>query len=523
MCTKRLGSYLLVGLLSVAGLGAAERDTRVIDAVKSGNTATLRALLQKRADVNTPEADGATALHWAVNRDNTEMVQLLIAAGANVKAANRYGITPLLLACETGSAPTVEALLKAGADPNGALPEGETALMTAARAGKADVIKALVAHGGNVNAQESWHSQTALMWAASENHPDAIKMLTELSADVNLRSDGGFTPIMFAARAGKIEAVEALLKAGANANDTLKPKPTAQATAAPYNNGVNANATANAGGGSRRSDGPDGTSALVLAITNAHYELAKYLVEHGADPNLAGQGWTALHQLAYTRRPNHGKGLPPPESIDNLDSLELAKVLLEHGANPNLRQTKEVSDGQRNNLNRLGSTPLLLAAKHADAPFMRLLAANGADPKITTDEHASVLMAAAGVGLFNMGESAGTNEEALEAVKVAYEIGSSDINTADDNGWTALHGAALRGSNEIVQFLAEKGTQFEIKSKREGWTPLRIADGVHYTGTVKRADHTAELIRKLMVERGLTPEEKSANDVAEVEQPVRQR
>jgi ankyrin repeat protein len=262
-----------------------------------------------------------------------------------------------------------------------------------------------------------------------------------------------------------------------------------------------------------KSAGPEGTSALVIAITNAHFELAKYLLDQGADPNAAAQGWTPLHQLEYTRRPDHGKGLPPPEATDAYDSLELAKALLARGANPNARQTAEINDGQRNYQNRIGATPFFLAAKHADIPMMRLLAEHGADPHITTEDGATPLAAAAGVGIWNVGESAGTNEEAFEAVKLAYELGSRDVNAADDWGYTPLHGAALRAADDIVQFLADKGAKLDVKTKEEGWTPLRIATGVYYTGTVKLGDSTAALLRRLMQAQGLPiPEYKNPVD-----------
>jgi uncharacterized protein len=482
MGTQRRVRWWMVPLLSVLSLGAA-----------------VRTLLQQRPDVNAAEADGTTALHWAAYRGNLETAQLLIRAGANIKTANRYGVTPLTLAASKGNAPIVEMLLKAGADPNTALPEGETVLMTAARTGNVDVIRVLLAHGADVNAKESWRGQTPLMWAAADNHPQAIKVLVELGAKIDARSAGGFSALLFAARAGNLEAVRALLDAGANINDTVQPEAGAARPA------VVAGVTqGNAAGAVRRqSTGPEGTGALIIAITNAHFTLAKYLLEQGADPNADAQGWTALHQLSYTRRPNSGKGLPPPEMVDTLDSLELAKLLLQKGANPNARQTKEINNRERNNLNRVGATPFLLAAKHADVPLMRLLADNGADVRLPTNQNVTPIMAASGVGLFNMGESAGTNEEAFEAVRLAYELGNTDVTTVDDNGYTALHGAALRGANPIAQFLVEKGAGLLVKTKKEGWTPLRIADGVHYTGTVKRADHTAALLRQMMKEKGV--------------------
>jgi ankyrin repeat protein len=326
--------------------------------------------------------------------------------------------------------------------------------------------------------------------------------LIELGATVTERSSAGWTALLFAVRAGKTEAVHALLEAGSDVNDTIQPL---------------ASDVEEAAGPSRRRGGPDGTSALVIAVTNAHFSLATYLVERGADPNADEQGWTALHQLAYTRRPNSGKGMPPVPLLDSLDTLAFAQFLLENGADPNARQAKRFNNRERNFLNRVGATPYLLAAKHADAPLMRLLAAHGADTQQPTEGNASPLMVAAGVGIFNLGESAGTNEEAFEAVTLAYELGDQDVNVADDKGYTALHGAALRGANPIVQFLVDKGADL-LAETTEGWTPLRIADGVHYTGTVKRADHTADLLRQVMKTRGVysAEHERDVNSVAVV-------
>jgi len=488
-------------LASVAGLAATNGSVSLIQAVKDSNAAAVRTLLQGGANPNAKEADGTTALLWAVNRDDLATAELLIKAGADVKAVNRYGMSPLLVACNSGSAAIVERLLKAGADPNSALPEGETALMTAARAGKADVIRALYKAGADVNAKESWHHQTALMWAAGNNNPAAIEMLKEVGADLNGRSEGGFTALLFAARDGRLEAAKTLLKLGANINDTIQaltkaPPPPPRA----YNPFADVyNRTAGT-----RPAGPDGTSALVLAIENVHFELAKYLVEQGADVNAAAQGWTPLIMLEYVRRPNTGKGLPPPESNDTVTSMELAKILLDHGADVNARQTKEIDDRQRNNQNRIGATAFFLAAKHADVPMMKFLVEHGADPLIKTKDGVTPLAVAAGVGIFNVGESAGTNEEALEAVKLAYDLGSKDVNAADDYGYTALHGAALRGSPDIVKFLVDKGADFNVKTRDEDWTPLRIADGVYYTGTIKRARYAADMLRQLMRARGMT-------------------
>ncbi|MGE3512327.1 MAG: ankyrin repeat domain-containing protein [Vicinamibacterales bacterium] len=515
---------LLIVMACLVGQAAAAGDPALVRATAAGDAAQVRTLLQQRVNVNEPSADGTTALHWAARRDAADLVSLLVRAGANVRAANRYGVTPLLLACETAGMATVEALLKGGADPNDALPEGQTALMAAARSGKTDLVKLLVANGANVDARESWHAQTALMWAAAEDHPDVVKALVEMGADIKARTPGGFTALLFAARAGSLESVKTLLALGADINDALmpEPKPGVQARATQASaptTGVRAgvsptNGAAVAGGLTPSNDGT-GTSALIFAVTNKRWSLARYLVEQGADPNDARSGWTVLHELAYLRRPNTGKGLPPSEEVEHVDTLELAKVFIEHGANVNARQTKERRDGARNDLNRIGATPLLLAAKHADVPYMRFLAEHGADPSIRTEQDTTVLAAAAGVGIFNVGESAGTNEEAFEAVKLAWELGSRDVNTPDWNGWMPIHGAAKRGANEIVQFLADHDSDLQSATYTEGWTPVRIADGIFVGATIKRADETAALLRALLQARGLPVPPKNVNDVAD--------
>ena len=484
-------------VMSAGTAAAAARDLPLVEAARTADADAVRDLLERGVDVDTAETDGTTALHWAAYKGDTETAQLLLQAGAEPEAANRYGVTPLALAAGRGNAPIVEALLDAGADPNSTLPEGETVLMAAARTGNVDVIRLLLARGADLRARESWRGQTALHWAAAENHPAAIHTLVELGADVNERSTAGWSALLYAVRAGKADAAGALLEAGADVNDTIRP------------------VAAEDGADGAPRDPTVGTSALVLAVMNGHFSLAQYLVERGADPNAAAQGWTALHQLAYTRRPNSGKGMPPVVLLDRIDTLAFARFLLDNGANPNARQTARFNNRERNNLNRVGATPYLLAAKHADPPLMRLLAEYGADTQVPTEGNASPLMVAAGVGIFNLGESAGTNEEAFEAVQLAWELGDHNVNGADDRGYTALHGAALRGANPIVEFLAERDADLLAESN-EGWTPLRIADGVHYTGTVKRADHTAELLRQVMKDRGVYDDELHARDVNSV-------
>jgi ankyrin repeat protein len=487
---------VLVFPLIAAAQGTAERDLRLVDAARRGDHAAMRQLLQARVDVNAPGPDGGTALLVAVDRDDAAAIELLLAAKADVKAANRYGVTPIIAAATSGNATVVERLLAAGADPNAALPEGETALMTAARTGRVAAVRALLARGADVNAKEPLRGQTALMWAAAENNADVVRALIEAGADLKLRSNGGFTPFLFAVRGGRAETVRALLELGADVNEAIQTPAMAAGRGAPGAGGQQLTLAQVFNTGLRgRGTGTAGASALQIAILNAHFELAAELVDRGADPNSSAVGWTPLHQVAWTRKPPIQHGLPPAVPSGRLDSLSLAKKLLEKGANPNARMTREPSDGARNVLNRIGSTPFLQAAKLADVPYMRLLLEHGADPSITTEEGATPLMAAAGVGIWQVGESAGTNDEAFEAVKICIEVGN-DVNAVDANGYTALHGAAHRGSNDIVKLLVEKGAKLNVVNAL-GWTPWIIADGVFYPNTYNRRLETAKLLLEL--------------------------
>jgi uncharacterized protein len=246
---------------------------------------------------------------------------------------------------------------------------------------------------------------------------------------------------------------------------------------------------------------PDGTSALVVAVMNANYELAAFLLDRGADPNADAQGWTALHQIAVSRKPNTGINLPGPVPSGDVSSLELVRQLVAKGADVNGRVKKEIRDGYRSNLNRIGATPFLLAARAPDLDLMRVLLQLGADPMLTTDHGASALMVAAGVGMWAPGESPGTAEEAAEGVKQLIDIGL-DVNRVDKNGDTALHGAALRGADDAIKLLVQAGARLDVKNKL-GHTPWRVAEGIFASNTFKRNPQTAALLRQLMEERGV--------------------
>jgi ankyrin repeat protein len=499
---------------------AAPADLRLVSAAKNNDLKAVRSLLAQHADVNAVETDGSTALHWAAQRNNLEVADLLIAAGANPKAATRYNITPLFLACTNGNAAFIEHLLKAGVDANSTSEQGETALMTAALNGTADAVRVLLMHGANVNTEEPGTNQTALMWAASEGNAGAIETMVEYNADIKAKSKSGFTALLFAVRNGHIDAAKALLGHGANVNDVA----------------------------------PDGTNALNMSVVNAYFELASVLLDHGADPNMPDPRGSALHTLAWLRRPGsdgaagvgntpHG----PPVPTGNVTAIELARKLLDHGANPNVRiswqEKKFDKEGGtmknppliqlgRHYLTYVGATPFYVAAHNGDAEYMRLLADHGADPKMTNALGVTPLMVAAGLDYWE-GEAPGPftgclEPERLEAVKLAIALGN-DINAVADfgdyhmdgdpqytllyyplnmdeisdkvmgdprwSGITPLHAAVVSGQPSIVQYLIDHGAKVDTKTKL-GWTPLMVAQGVFFANAKKEFPAAAEILRK---------------------------
>ena len=470
--------------------GVAKADVPLIDAVRSGDVAEVRALLDQTADVDVTSADGATALHWAVYEDRVAIVELLLDAGADVTSTNRYGVGAASLAAENGNAAILERLLDSGVDPATTMPGGETLLMTAARTGDTDTVRALLARGADPNARESRRGQTALMWAAANNNAAAIHVLVEQGADLHARTDNpsrtpgrgfssapatGFTPLLFAVRGSHLDAVRVLLDAGADVNDAVS----------------------------------DGQSALVVATANANWELAAYLLDRGADPNFAAAGWNALHQTVRTRRMNVGFGTPGPFAAGTLDSIDLIRKLITHGVDVNARMTRNgMRDGQRNRHNRLGATAFLLAAKVTDVEAMQMLLDAGADPLMPAADGTTPLMVAAGLANWNPGEDGGSlsgqEDEVLEAVTICLELGN-DVNASNYRGETALHGVAFRGVNIVVDYLVEQGADLTALTE-DGWSPLAIARGLSYSDFYKAQVHTAARLEELMTERGLDTE-----------------
>jgi ankyrin repeat protein len=470
-------------LMSSTGLLAVGSDAVVADAAEKMDRAAIRTLLRQRADVNAPQVDGMTALHWAAYQDDLETSELLLRAHANAKAATRYGITPLSLACANGNGALVDLLLKAGADPNAALPGGETPLMTAARVGSLASVKVLLARGATVDAKDDRRGQTALMWAAAEGHADVVQTLVELGADVHLRLSSGFTPFLFAVREGRSGVVRVLLKAGSDVNETV-----------PMDR--------KRGYGGKLP--PAVAIPLLLAVTNAHFQLAAELLDAGANPNADLTGYAVLHAITSVRKPGVGDNDPAPEGSGAMTSLELVKKLVAAGANVNARMTRR-ANLTNTRLNEVGATPFMLAGQTADAELLKTLAALGADTKLTNADNSTPLMAAAGLATRSPGEDAGTEPEVLEALQVLLDLGA-DINAVDNNGETAMHAAAYKNLPGVVKFLAAKGARIDLWNRDDkfGWTPLAIAVGYRF-GNFKPSPETEAAVRDVMLAAGVTP------------------
>ncbi len=430
-------------------------ESPLVDAAKRQDGAAVRALLRDGADVDRPRGDGATALHWAAYWDGVETVRLLLASGAAVDPANALGVTPLWLAANNGSPAVVEALLAADADPNKALPSGETPLMTASRTGSAAAVRALLAQRADPHAKEHAHGQTALMWAAAQGHPEVVRLLLAAGARVDDRSkvypqvvsssgnadrsgvfevlQGGYTPLLFAARRGDVASARLLVAAGADVDAAAE----------------------------------SGTSPLVVAAHGGHGALAAFLLEAGADPGAAGAGYAALHAAVL-------RGDPP-----------LVRALLAHGADPDAilergTPARRVSADWRLPHRMIGATPLWVAARFREPAIMRLLAEYGADPWAALGGETAVMAAIQGGstrGRFGIpppdaGEEA---RRTVGAVTASLDAGA-DVDARNENGDTALHLAASRGLDAVVTLLAERGAALDARNER-GQTPLGLAAG----------------------------------------------
>jgi ankyrin repeat protein len=509
MSTRAIAGCIVPLLLAATTALAATSE--VADAAMKQNREAVRSLLLRKANVDAPQVDGTTALHWAVRGDDLELADMLMRAGANVKAVNREGVTPLQLAALNGSAPMLDKLLKAGADPNAPLSQyKDTALMLAARTGKTDALKVLIEGGARVNDKETWGGTTALMWAVSERHPDAAKLLVERGADVNAAShfvpaangrgfegrtpvaakekqpveefaSGLLTPLMLAAREGDRASAQLLVDAGADVNAI----------------------------------GGDGKNALSLAIFNGNYEVASYLVDKKADVNNTDtQRFTPLFWAVDRRNMETAPNFP---WMVTADPLPLIKQLLDAGANPNALVNNTPRARMRAGSPRIVfATSLMRAAFSGDLELVKLLLSHGADPKVISSDGETMVQAAAGLG-FIQGYSKGKPPaERLEVVKLFVQLGG-DVNQADDYGITPLMVAGNLGDTAIIQYLVDQGADlaaYDLGKKNDGAfgasvEPLMPVDYAIGVGTfvpnnaVIIHEDAVALMFRLMKERGI--------------------
>ena len=517
---RAIGGGAALLMLTTMGVSAARSD--VADAVMRGDSVALGRLLTQKADVNTPQTDGATALHWAVYRDDLATVDRLLKAGAKVKVVNSFGATPLSLAAENGNPAIMQRLIEGGADANERMGNSDTVLMMAARTGNIATMTLLLDRGADVNAKETTRGTTALMWAAAQRHPAAVQLLVDRGADVSAASNpawqdrpvsyakasdprpsrkrglfgnqigprnmrgsdgGGLTPLVFAARVNDLDSVRILLAAGADVNQVTN-----------Y-----------------------GWSPLLVATQNRYYQLASYLLDHGADPNVANKGaWSPLY-LAVDNRNIEGGDYPVRKA--DMDALEYIKKLIDKGADVNWRVRdstwfRTVFTSQW--VHETGATAFWRASQSSDLAVMKLLLDHGADPNIATTINVTPLQVAAGIGWVEGITYEWSKEANIETVKLLLSLGN-DPNAQAETGRTALHGAGHKGRTEVIQILVDAGARLDTRDygmngndaggrlKEHTWLPVDYADGLIRIGTQSAIiqPEAGALLRKLMIERGI--------------------
>lgn len=462
-------SFLFTSIFLALPLAAQnDQDLALLEAVKIGDQARARVLLDGADDINLGEADGMTALHYAVLNNQVNLASTLIRAGADANTRTRYGITPIYLAARNGSRAMTEILLNAGASANETFNEGETVLMTAARTGDVQTVKALLDAGAVVDAREDWHGQTPMMWAAAQKHSEVIALLEEYGAQVNATSSleewerqitmeprdkwlppGVMSPLHFAAREGCLDCITTLLELGADIDTTT----------------------------------PKGITPLLFAIINGHYDAAWELIESGADVNLSDDTNRSPLYAAVNFNIMPESNRPSPYVTPNDHSaFDLMKNLLERGADVNQQLSSMIPyrlklDRGTDGMLVAGTTAFLRAAKSADIAAMELLLEYGADPTLTTVQGINPMMTAANLGT-KESDTTGrykTESEIIQAIQLCLDQGL-DINAMDNSGRTAMFGAATFGLTDVVSFLNAHGAILNYEDSK-GVSPLEAAMG----------------------------------------------
>jgi ankyrin repeat protein len=390
----------------------------------------------QKDDVNRRNADGSTPLQWAVYNGDVAEVRRLLRAGANVSLANNYGATPMSLAAEVANTEILKVLLEVGANADSPNADGQTALQLVARTGNVEAATLLLDHGATVDAKEKFGGQTALMWASARRHPEMMRFLISKGADVNAASiernyqrhvqaegrpknldSGGLTPLLYAARENCIACVGVLLE---NKADINLPD-------------------------------PDGVSPLLVAIMNANWDLARQLIEAGADVNQWNIFGEAPLFTATSLRTRTDGGRASIDPLNTTSGLAILRLLLERGADPNMQLFFRPANARGTTSTR-GSTPLILAATNADFEVVTLLLEHGADATIyLADRQTPIHAVLAGRA---------PEPQALEMIRALQKAGT-DVNVIalvnhreEIRGGTALHYAVRKRYKEAIKLLA---------------------------------------------------------------------
>jgi uncharacterized protein len=496
-------------LLAGAGASAQDAGPSLADAARDRDFETVAALLSAASpNVDGYGSDGTQALLWIVRVQEISVARRLVEAGADVNLANRYGLTPLALAVQLGNRDMVDLLLDAGADPALRDAAGEPLLFTAARDGSLEIAEDLLAAGVDVDLTDAEFGQTALMVAARERRPDVVRLLIDAGANVNRQTPAGESPRMRLPAENAGSKGEGIVRGGWPEHGMRAPIPGAKTPllyAAREGSAAIADQLLEAGADIERADA-NGTTPLLTAIINDNMETARLLIEAGANVNAVDwYGQTPLWAAVDLRNLD----VPGPtrdNGVDRAAALDLIGLLLARGADVDAR-TLEYPPERRwiTTLGSLawvdvtGQTPFFRAALAGDTTVMRLLLDHGADPNIDTYTGTSPLMAAAGVNwVFNQTYDEGP-QALLEAVKLCFELGN-DVNQVNDMGIAAVHGAANRGSDDIIRFLHAHGARLDVPDK-VGRTPMTWAEGVFLaTHAPEAKPSTMALIAELLGE-----------------------